>query len=208
MENKQPFFSFNFNTVLGIILLLGLIVLYILHFTGRNSPQTSLPLSVQKATGKQLSIVFVNIDSLNTHYEYVKILRDALESTGKKLQTEVLAEQSALEKEGNEFQRQISANAIPEEKAKIIYEQLMKKQQDLIQKKDRYSQEIADQEMNMSLRLMDSVTVFLKRFNRQYKFDYIMGFKSGGEILVSNDTLDITKSVLEELNKEYQQRKK
>jgi hypothetical protein len=35
-----------------------------------------------------------------------------------------------------------------------------------------------------------------------------MGYKTGGEILVGNDTLDITISVLEELNKEYQQRKK
>lgn len=62
--------------------------------------------------------------------------------------------------------------------------------------------------MHMNLRLVDSVTAFLKRFNRQYKFDYIMGYKSGGEILVTNDTLDITIPVLEALNKEYQQRKK
>ena len=35
-----------------------------------------------------------------------------------------------------------------------------------------------------------------------------MGYKTAGEILVANDTLDITKSVLEALNREYQQRKK
>ncbi|MEI7727324.1 MAG: OmpH family outer membrane protein [Bacteroidota bacterium] len=205
---KQPFFTFNFNTVLGLILLLGLIVLYVLYFTGRHSAVTAPPLTVQKASGKQLSVVYVNIDSLNTHYEFVKLLRKDLEGTGKRLQTEVLAEEAALQKEANEFQRQMSANAIPEEKAKVIYEQLMQKQQMLMQKKDKYTQQIAEQEMNMNIRLVDSVSVFLKRFNRQYKFDYIMGFKAGGEILVSNDTLDITRSVLDELNKEYQQRKK
>ena len=102
-QNKPPFFIFNFNTVLGLILLSGLIVLYFLHFTVHNSSGTSAPLIVQKASGKQLSVVFVNIDSLNTHYEYVKLLRGNLEGTGKKLQTEVLAEQAALEKEANEF---------------------------------------------------------------------------------------------------------
>ena len=208
LQSKPPFFVFNFNTVLGLILLLGLIILYLLHFTSPKSSAASTPLIVQKTSGKQLSVVFVNIDSLNTHYEYVKLLRGNLESTGKKLQNEVLAEQTALEKEANDFQRQISANAIPEDKAKVMYEQLMQKQQMLVQKKDRYTQQVAEQEMNMNTRLVDSVTAFLKRFNRQYQFDYIMGFKTGGEILVSNDTMDITKSVLEELNKEYQQRKK
>ncbi len=207
-SHKAPFFAFNFNTILGLVLLLGLIVLYALHFTDRSTTVSSPPLAVQKSAGKQLSVVFVNIDSLNTHYEYVKVLRRALEGTGKRLQTEVLAEQAALEKEANDFQRQMSSNSIPEEKAKVIYEQLMQKQQLLMQKKERYTQQVAEQEMNMNLQLVDSVTAFLKRFNRQYQFDYIMGYKAGGEILVSNDTMDITKSVLEELNKEYEQRKK
>lgn len=208
-QEKPPFFIFNFSTLLGVISLLGLIVLYILHFSVRDSSGgASLPVTVQKTSGKQLSIVHINIDSLNTHYKYVNVLRKDLESTGKRLQTEVLAEQAALEKEANDFQRQISANAIPEEKAKVIYEQLMEKQQLLMQKKERFTQQVAEQEMNMNYRLIDSVTAFLKRFNRRYQFDYIMGFKSGGEMLIANDTLDITKSVLEDLNREYEQRKK
>jgi outer membrane protein len=209
MPLKTPFFTFNFNTLLGLILLIGLIVLYVIYFTHRSpSAGTPIPMAVQKASGKQLSVVYVNLDSLNAHYEYVKVLRSNLEGTGKRLQTEVLSEQAALEKEANEFQRQIAANIIPEEKAKVQYEQLMQKQQLLMQKKERYTQQVAEQEMNMNIRLVDSVTAYLKRFNRQYKFDYIMGFKAGGEILISNDTLDITKTVLDELNKEFQQRKK
>jgi outer membrane protein len=208
VPQKAPFFIFNFNTLLGLILLAGLIVLYVLHFTGRNASGAQPPMALQKASGKQLSVVFVNLDSLNKHYEYVEVLRKDLEGTGKRLQTEVLSEQAALEKEANEFQRQMAANIIPEEKAKVIYEQLMQKQQALMQKKDRFTQQVAEQEMNMNLKLIDSVTNFLKRYNRQYQFDYIMGFKAGGEILVSNDTLDVTKSVLSELNSEYRQRKK
>jgi len=208
MPPRPQFFEFNFNTVLGLILLVGLVVLYVLFLTSRKSPEVTVPLAVQKASGKALSVVFVNIDSLNAKYEYIKILRRDLESTGKRLQTEVLNEQASLEKEANDFQRQISTNSIPEDKAKVIYEQLMTKQQSLMQKKDRYTQQISEQEMNMNLRLIDSVTTFLKRFNRQYKFDYIMGFKTGGEILVSNDTLDITPTVVDALNKEYEQRKK
>ena len=205
---RPPFFTFNFNTLLGFILLAGLVVLYVLFFSSKKSPEAAAPLTVQKSSGKALSAVYVNIDSLNYNYEFVKVLRRDLEGTGKRLQTEVLSEQAALEKEANDFQRQISTNSIPEDKAKVIYEQLMEKQQLLMQKKERYTQQVAEQEMNMNVRLVDSVTAFLKRFNQQYQFDFIMGYKTGGEILVANDTLDITRSVLDALNKEYQSRKK
>ena len=205
---ENHFFRFNFNTLLGLFLLAGPVVLYGLFFNSRKSFEPLIALNGQKTSGKALSVAYVNLDSLNSHYEYVKILRRDLESTGKKLQSEVLAEQSALEKEGAEFQRQVAANTISEDKAKVIYEQLMQKSSLLDQKKQHYTQLVADQEMNMNLRLVDSVTTFLKRFNRQYKFDYIMGFKMGGEILIASDTLDITKSVLDALNSEYQQRKK
>ena len=84
----------------------------------------------------------------------------------------------------------------------------MKRSSLLDQKKQQYTQRVADQEMNMNLRLVDSVTTFLRRFNKQYKFDYILGYKTGGEILIANDTLDITQTVLGALNTEYQQRKK
>ena len=63
---------------------------------------------------------------------------------------------------------------------------------------------VAEQELNMNLRLLDTVNAFLKRFNAKYGYDYILAYKSMGEILIANDTLDITRSVLEELNKEYQ----
>ncbi len=208
VEEKKPFFHFDLNTLLGLILLAGLVVLYVLFFQSRQKPETILPLNMENSSGKPLSVVFVNIDSLNFNYEYVKVLRGELERTGRKLQTEVLSEQSALEKEAATFQNQISANAISEDKAKIIYEGLMQKQQALMQKKDQYTQMVAEQEMNMNLKLIDSVTTFLKRFNRNYGFDYIMGFKTGGEILVSNDSLDITRQVLDALNKEYAGRKK
>lgn len=206
-KGESGFFIFNLNTLLSLILLGGLIVLYILHFSSKGG-ESAISMPLPQTGGKSLSMVYVNTDSLNIHYDFVKVLRNDLEATAKKLQTELLNEQSALEKEANDFQQKVSMNAIPEDKAKVIYEQLMQKQQGLMQKKERYTQQIAEQEANMNIRLVDSVTSFLRRFNKQYNFDYIMGYKYGGEILVSNDTLDITPSVLKALNDEYLSRKK
>jgi outer membrane protein len=198
----------DLNTILTIILLIGLVVLYILFFTLKRSENSPIPMAMQKTSGKSISVVFVNIDSVNSRYEYVKVLKSDLEGTGKRLQAEILAEQTAFEKEATDFQKQVQANAISEDKAKIIYEALMQKQQALVEKKDRYTQQVAEKEMEMNMRLLDTVTNFLKRYNRKYNYDYIMGFKTAGEILIANDTLDITKDVISSLNTEYNVRKK
>lgn len=205
-SDKKQFLTFN--NIISVVLLIGLIVLYILFFTMKRSEEPRASMALQKSGDKSLSVVFVNIDSLNVKYDFVKVLRNDLESTGKRLQAEVIAEQSNFEKEAADFQKQVASNTISEEKAKMVYEALMQKQQAIIEKKDRFTQQIANQELNMNLRLLDTVTNFLKRYNKTYKFDYILTYKSAGDILIANDTLDITNDVLKSLNKEYIERKK
>jgi outer membrane protein len=60
----------------------------------------------------------------------------------------------------------------------------------------------------MNETLIDTVTNFLKRYNKVYKFDYILGYKMAGEILLANDTLDITSDVVKALNQEYKDKGK
>jgi Skp family chaperone for outer membrane proteins len=205
--SKHPFFVFTINTVLGLVLLAGLIVLYVLFFT-QKKPQMEIPMALQASKGKTLSVVYLNLDSLNLKYEFIKNLRKDLEGTVNKLQSELKKEEENLQKDGTDFQQKVQSNAISEDKAKQIYEILMQRQQALVEKKDRYSQMMTTQQINMNQTLTDTLTNFLKRYNKTFRFDYIMGFKSEGEILVANDTLDITHSVLNAINKEYQERKK
>ena len=126
---------FTFTNILSIVLLIGLIILYVLFFTTKRSEEPKASVALQKSGNKALSVVFVNIDTLNEKYEFVKVLKNDLEGTGKRLQAEVLAEQSNFEKEAADFQKQVAANTISEEKAKMVYESLMQKQQAIVEKK-------------------------------------------------------------------------
>lgn len=206
MEKKAA----NLNTVLLLIVLAGLIVLYILFFTSQKAgePAAVMNDSVQMALPSGPTVVYVNIDTLNEHYEFVKILKKNLESTGNRLQREVLNEQDVLEKEAAEFQRKISTNSITEDRARVVYEELMAKQQALMEKKERYTQQVAEQEFNMNVQLLDTVNAFLSRFNQQYGYDYILAYRTAGEILTASPKLDITQQVLDQLNQEYAARKK
>lgn len=196
------------HLAIELILLIGLAILYVLFFTSRKAPEPGVSMALQKAGGKSVKVVFINIDTLNTQYIFVKKLKTDLEATGKRLESEILSEQAAFEKEATAFQKQAAANAIPEDKAKVMYEALMQKQQALAEKKERYTQQVAEKEQAMHAVLLDTVTNFLKRYNRTYKFDYILGYANAGQILLASDTLDITSDVVKELNKEYTEKGK
>jgi outer membrane protein len=204
--SRPPFFTFNINTVLMLAGLVGLAVLYVLFFTHLNAGGPVMPAG--NTGGAGLRVVFVNIDTLNQRYEFLAELKKDLESHGAKLQNEVLSTQAGLQKEFNDLQRLVSGNVITEERANTLYQNLMQKQQALEEKKASYTQEIAEKEYTMNMRLLDTVNSFLKRFNRTYMYDYILGYKMAGEILIANDTLDITNVVLDELNREYRVHKK
>jgi outer membrane protein len=199
---------FQGHLAIELILLIGLAVLYVLFFTSKKTTEPGTSLAFQKSGEKSVKVVFINIDSLNNQYLFVKKLKADLEATGKLLEAEILSEQAAFEKEATSFQKQAAANAIPEDKAKIMYEALMQKQQALADKKERYTQQVAEKEQAMHLTLLDTVTNFLKRYNRTFKFDYILGYANAGQILLASDTLDITGDVVKELNKEYKEKGK
>jgi outer membrane protein len=189
--------------VLNLVMLAGIIILFILYFTGSGSKNNSISGAVEKAGKGALSVAFVNNDSILSHYELVKKMRADLEAKGKRLEGEVAAQQQAFEKDAAYFQEQVKKKAISDQSAQEIYGQLQQNQQKIYALRDRYAAELQQSEMDMNVALIDSVMNFLKRYNEKYKFDYILGFTKGGNILFANDTLDVTNDVIKELNAAY-----
>jgi len=186
---------------LNLAALVGVIILFIIYFTAGKS--NSISGAVGKAGKGMLSVAFVNNDSILSHYELVKKMRADLEAKGKRLEGEVASQQQAFEKDAAYFQEQVKKKAISDQSAQEIYGQLQQNQQKIYALRDKYAAELQQSEMDMNVALIDSVMNFLKRYNDKYKFDYILGFTKGGNILFANDTLDVTNDVIKELNAAY-----
>jgi outer membrane protein len=192
--------------IVNIALFIGLVALYFLFFSEKgkdNSP--GMASTIAKAGSGAISVAFVNNDSILANYDLVKKLKKDLEAKGDRLTAEVASKQKAFEKDAEYFQEQVQKKAISEQSAQEIYSSLMENQQKIYDLRDRYASELQREELEMNVALLDSVMNFLKRYNSKYKFDYILGFNKGGNILFANDTLDITNDVLRELNQQYQE---
>jgi len=189
--------------ILNVILLFGLGVLYILFFTRNPSGNSAVVKSINKINSGALGIAYINNDSVLANYELVKRMRKDLESKSGRLETEISTKQKAYEKDAAYFQEQVKNKAISEQSAQEIYQQLMQEQQKIVDLRDKYSADLQQQEYELNVMLLDSVTNFLKRYNTRYKFDYILGYNKGGNIFLANDTLNITNDVIREINQEF-----
>ncbi|MFA4851255.1 MAG: OmpH family outer membrane protein [Bacteroidales bacterium] len=183
--------------ILNIIALIGVIVLFVLYFTGQPGSYSS------DAKKSSMAISFVNSDSIMVNYELVKVMKTDLEEKQKKAEDNFSIQQKSFETQVIEYQKKMQSNSLSIDQAKSTEKLLGQQQQTLLDLKDQLSQTLAEEELKMNIALQDSIMNFLKRYNRKHNYDYILGFSKGSGILFANDSLDITKEILEGLNKEY-----
>ena len=77
----------------------------------------------------------------------------------------------------------------------------MRKQQGLMQERDNLLDKLKEEEAALTDSIHNDLMTYLKEFNKSNKFDFILGYSRGGGILFANDSLDITKKVIEGINK-------
>ena len=62
--------------------------------------------------------------------------------------------------------------------------------------------ELANEQQQLTMEMRDSIQAFLKTYNKAKKYDYILS-RSGDNILLANPRFDITRDVVNGLNKRY-----
>lgn len=190
-------------TIINVVLLIGLVILYFIILKPNNKGVNDNVAIQQKLSTGSLSVAYVNSDSILAHYDLVKSMRTSLESKSSALESELKRKQATFEKDAAYFQEQVNKQTISEASAQEIYTELMGEQQKLYELREKYSAEIARQEFDLNLVLIDSLNNFLSRYNKTVNYDYILSYSRGGNILVANDSLDITNSVIKLINQEF-----
>jgi outer membrane protein len=87
-------------------------------------------------------------------------------------------------------------------------QQLMGEQQNLVRLRDNYSQQLSEEEQVLNRKLINDIVVYLKDYNKDGRYTYIMSNTFGGNLLYVPDSLNITKDVLKGINEQYAKNKK
>lgn len=190
----------NASLVLNIILTIAVAVLYYLHFKDRQPAVETV--SAKPAEAQSRAIVYVNVDSLLTKYDFFKDTQKVLESKRFQLENELATKGRNLQNKVAFFQQR--AATMTQEQGRATEASLQKEQQDIMAYRERAAQSLASEEQTKNKQLYDQIYDYLKKINAQNKYEFVLGYTKGGGILFANPAADQTKAILDGLNKEYQ----
>jgi len=188
------------STILSTIALLGVIILFILHFSnGKNAATVHKSAAVQSGSG--MKIAYVDIDTFEAHYEYLKSKRDEFNKRQTGMQSELERSAQQFQSRVADFQRKAQSNAITQAEAEATQKQLAQMQQSLQLREQALTEQLLKEKDAFNQKLHDELNSFLKDYNKDKGFDYIFSYSEvGSQILLANDALDITEDVIDGMN--------
>lgn len=196
----------HINTIVNVVLAVGLIVLYILHFTGPCKVSSAVKTTGSDSTAlyAQLPIAYINVDSLLLNYNYSKDLNEVLIRKRENAQATLTEKARKLDAEMKEFQRKRENNAfLSEQSFKSQQQALLKKQQDLQMLEESLTQQLGKEQQKMNEQLRDSIYKFLQEYNKDKKYQMILSNTMNDNIMVADNAYNITNEVVEMLNSKY-----
>lgn len=191
----------NLNLVFNVVLLVAVVILFILVI--RKPEEDVKPVSTVSKT-----IAYVNSDTLWDKYEFVKEIKSEIDSFESGLQKQYEVKAKAFQADYEDFVKKGQKGLLSQVDQERIGGQLSQRNQDLMALQQDLNIKLQNKTMELNSKVQDTIFSFLKRLNKKTGYSYIMQYSKGGTILVANDSLEITKKVVEGLNKEYEKFKK
>lgn len=152
-------------------------------------------------------IVYVNSDSLLNNYEYFKEVKDKFQEKSKKAQSDLTAKGTAFQREVADYQK--NAGTLSADQRASTEERLARKQQELATYNQNAGNALANEEAVENEKLYNKVAEYLKIYAKSKGYKIVLTYsKSNPTVLYADESLDVTKEVVEGLNAEYKKEKK
>jgi outer membrane protein len=150
-----------------------------------------------------MRIAYVEVDSLMTQYNFAKEYSVTLQKKSNNARNTLTQKGNQLQAAVNNFQQKLSNNGFQSrEQAASVQAAIERQQRDLQELQARLETELANETQKFNEALRDSLNNFLTFYNKDKAYDLILS-KAGDNILFADRKYDITKDVINGLNKRY-----
>jgi outer membrane protein len=189
----------NLSIALNAVLIVAVGILYVFHFSNSATDSKNA-----KSVAGEGAVVYLNTDSLLMNYNFSRDLNEKFLKKQEDSRTDFNFKAQKLEKEAGEFQRKVqNGGFLSRERAEEAQRVLIGKQQNLQQLDRELSNQLMGEQQANSKRLLDSVTNYLKIYNASHKYSLVLSTTRGGNVLFSQDGMEITQDIIEGLNSRY-----
>ena len=191
--------------ILNILLLIGLIVLYILHFTGTGTPSkvnpnASMPVIPEDG---QLKVACVDSDTLLAKYQYAIDLQEELNKYKEAQEKSYQQQMTQFQKDYQNFLQTGETMTLSQQQAKEA--ELKQRAEKLSTLEAELTNKVLQKQMDSNIELLNRIFAFVREYNADnQQFDIILRKTfNDSPTLYMNPAMDITDEIIEGLNNEY-----
>jgi outer membrane protein len=172
-----------------------------------NQPKTTDKPVAATPEKANLGIAYINFDTLNSKYNYIKDMNKRLEEKGKTAQGNVASRQQAIQREFAEYQR--NGNTMTAEQRQTTEQRIGREQQDFQQYQQNEAAEFQNVKGTENQKLFDKISGLTKTYAKEKGYKLVMTYANGSlNLLYGDPSIDVTSDFIKRLNDEYAKEKK
>ena len=197
------------SLILNAILIIAVGVLFYLHFSGKSKTAEPTTVTTEQNTDSPSAnagnIAYVEIDTLLNNMKMYQDLSDQLAKKQKKMESEFATKYKNFQNEVSDFQNKVQKGLMTSREAQEQDQQLSGKRMDLENQRNDYLRQLQEENTVSQNKVIDYIMNYLKDYNKDGRYEYILSYSFGGGVLFADKRLNITSDVLKGINERYNQ---
>ena len=196
--------------ILNVVLLIAVAILFYLHFSSgktntNNKENPQLKEATLRDTTKGGRIAYLDIDSIESNLEIVKIVRKELDKKKDSINEILAGIEKSIRNKANEYQSKLAT--MNEAQQEMARNDINQRQGDFDVTKQQYNQFYMDAYNLKDQQIRSEIEDFLKLYNKDRKFTFILAYDP--RIIYYKDTMyNITGDVIKGVNEMFWKKKK
>jgi outer membrane protein len=190
------------SIILSSLAFIGVIILFVMQSKGEK-PQSATPGSSNAATvipDAPGRIAYVDIDTLEANYEYLKNKRAELQKRQENLQAQLERAAEQFQRQKAAFVQKVQAGQVSQTEGEATQKRLIQEEQSLQTRQQAQMEQLIKERDAFNQDLQNRLDNFLEEYNKEKKFAYVLTYAKGGMILYADKAYDITKDVINGMN--------
>lgn len=191
----------NTSVVLIVVLFIAVAGIYILHFSGNKLNGSGKVGANEDSASSELKIAYIKVDSLVVNYDFAQEMHDGFTEQQEAFTKEYGDKRSRFESQAAAFQEKFQRGGfLTQERAMQERDRLVGEEQQITKLDQELSSKLSQIQADNNKQLLDSLLNYLKIYNKDKKYSYIL---NAGEVLIGDETHNITKEVLVNMNARF-----
>lgn len=194
----------NLATLFSTLALVGVLALFALRMSETKGGTTTNNVNDGAEVATQGRIAYVNIDTLEANYDYLKNKKAEFEERKKGMSSELERSQKQFQRDYESAERKAQAGTLTQAEYESTAKRLQQMKQSLEAREAVLTEKLLAEQDEFNRDLQKRLDSYLADYNKDKHYDYIFSYsRAVGLIMLVNEQLEITDEVVAGMNELY-----